>query len=247
MRPVNRGATPERNGVPRTVADYKDWRFDLIKRLGPYCSYCEMILPDSPQVEHVSPKSNTAFPARLLSWENMLLACGPCNRAKSDTECPTTTHLLPDYHNTYLAFDSAQQNVLAPDQTIEPGSFIIPHPALTGVPLKKAQATIALCGLDKIEVTDRASDLRWRYRWEATDLAKRERQKWDRVPISFKGDFLDSLIFVAKGKGFFSAWFRAFDDVPEVKAALIKEFPGTADCFDSSRGYAPAVRVPGDL
>lgn len=230
------------------MADYKDWRFDLIGRLGAYCSYCEMPLSDSPQVEHVAPKSNLTYPARLLSWDNMLLACGPCNRAKSDTECPTPTHLLPDYHNTYLAFTGQEADVLRPDQTLEKGTFIVPHLGLPAPALPKALATITLCSLDKIVVTDRASDLRWRYRWEATELARRDRQKWDRVPASFRADYLDALVITAKSKGFFSVWFRAFEDVPEVKQALLAAFPGTATaCFDATTGYAPVARVPGDL
>lgn len=56
MRPVDRGPVPHVNGVPKTVADYKDWRQDLIDRIGNYCCYCNMVLNDSPQVEHVTPK-----------------------------------------------------------------------------------------------------------------------------------------------------------------------------------------------
>src|SRR5690606_24842339 len=103
MRPVTKGGIPQINGTDKTVSDYKDWRQDLIDRIGNFCSYCNMVLNDSPQVEHVAPKSTN--PALALVWSNMLLACGPCNRAKSNLPYDLSTHYIPDYHNTHLAFD----------------------------------------------------------------------------------------------------------------------------------------------
>jgi len=107
MRPVERGGIPQENGVNKVVRDYKDWRQDLIDRIGNYCSYCNMTLNDSPQVEHVTPKNPRPgqVAGALLDWNNMLLACGPCNRAKGNQPNSNQTHYIPDYHNTHLAFE----------------------------------------------------------------------------------------------------------------------------------------------
>ena len=54
MRPIDKGPVPLRDdGTPKVVNNYKDWRRDLLKRIGPYCCYCNIPLYDSPQVEHV--------------------------------------------------------------------------------------------------------------------------------------------------------------------------------------------------
>ena len=57
MRPVNRGEWPKAadgNNIP--FADYSAARDDLIRRIGDYCSYCEVCLHSSIAVEHVRPK-----------------------------------------------------------------------------------------------------------------------------------------------------------------------------------------------
>lgn len=54
MRPIAKGTIPtDDKGNPKTVSHHRSWRKDLIDRIGNYCCYCEMILTDSPQVEHV--------------------------------------------------------------------------------------------------------------------------------------------------------------------------------------------------
>lgn len=247
MRPVERGPAPVlANGSPKTVRDYKDWRFDLINRLGKYCSYCNMPLHDSPQVEHVAPKSSV--PSLALSWANMLLACGPCNSIKNASPCSTTTHFLPDYHNTHLAFTHA----VRPHRKL-PGNqaaIVVPHPSLSSSQLQKATATITLCDLTRVEQTAqqlrRASDLRWLYRFEAIELAVRYRNGWNTLAPSFAGQFLVCLRDIALAIGFFSIWFEAFYDVPKVKQMLVNAFPNTANCF-SFPDFNPIVRVAGDL
>ena len=78
MRPIDKGPVPLRDdGTPKVVNNYKDWRRDLLKRIGPYCCYCNIPLYDSPQVEHVI--AQDIDPAKANDWDNMLLACGPCN------------------------------------------------------------------------------------------------------------------------------------------------------------------------
>ena len=44
------------------------------------CGYCEDSVGD--EIEHIRPKN--LYPKRTFVWENYLLACGGCNRAKGD-------------------------------------------------------------------------------------------------------------------------------------------------------------------
>jgi hypothetical protein len=249
MRPIFRGPTPtDAAGNPKTVSDYKDWRADLIYRIGNYCSYCNMVLNDSPQVEHVSPKNpQLGQPAgSLLDWDNMLLACGPCNRTKDNNPCPTSTHFLPDFHNTHLAFDHLVFDV--PQKPGHKACLVNSKPTLTAAQSIKAQNTIKLCGLDKILVNPRATDLRWKYRYEALIAAQLWREKWDSFGKDFSGQFLPLLNTAATGKGFFSVWYDTFHDVPEVLQSLIAAFPNTErSCFDATNGYAPLPRNITDL
>ncbi len=57
MRPIHKGPCPLlANGVRKTASNYKDWRLDLIDRIGYYCAYCNMPLSHQLNVEHVVPK-----------------------------------------------------------------------------------------------------------------------------------------------------------------------------------------------
>jgi hypothetical protein len=220
------------NGIAKVVADYKDWRQDLLDCLGNWCCYCNMPLTDSPQVEHVSPKNPQPGHAAgaYLDWENMVLACGPCNRAKSNKPILEAHFYMPDTHNTHLVFEYFV--VLHP---IRPGKFAcIPRPnAHAQIDEDRAKRTIELCKLDTIKKgDDRATDLRWHYRFEAWTYAQDCKADWDEWGKQMAAQFIPLLTKVALGKGFFSVWLQVFDQVPVVCQALIKAFPGTANCFD---------------
>jgi hypothetical protein len=240
MRPINRGATPQVNGIAKTVADYKDWRQDLIDRIGNFCSYCNMVLNDSPQVEHVSAKSTN--PAMLTTWDNMLLACGPCNRAKSNNPNSNNTHYLPDYHNTHLAFDYALVDV--PKRKGQIGCVPVPS-SNAYVNQNKALATIALCKLQAVTVNKRATDLRWKYRYEAWITAVQWKDSWIKWGHTVANEFITLLLTAATGKGFFSIWYIVFEDVQEIKLALLVGHPNTeitafpAPTYDGVRKHPP--------
>lgn len=68
----------------------------LIEQIGAFCSYCEVPVPQSIEVEHVAPKG--PFPDVCTSWENFLLACSPCNKLKSNNPGPGTLASLPNGH-----------------------------------------------------------------------------------------------------------------------------------------------------
>ena len=63
----------------------------LIEAYGRYCAYCETPISELVQVEHLLPKSQ--YPTFALDPDNLLLACGPCNRRKTDT--PTRVQAAP--------------------------------------------------------------------------------------------------------------------------------------------------------
>jgi hypothetical protein len=247
MRPLNRGNVPEVNGVPKTVVDYKDWRLDLINRIGKYCSYCNMPLYDSPQVEHVTPKNPKLGDeaGSMTDWDNMLLACGPCNRAKSNHPNSRASHYIPDYHNTHLVFNYIVIN----HNGSKDGIGCIPIPASgIGINTQKAQNTIDLCKLDIVNNNKRATDLRWKYRYEALVVAGETRQSFDKIFLHYPNEALSFISELAKAKGFFSIWFNVFYDVPEVKERLIEIFPGThKESFDPQNTYDAIPRNYSDL
>jgi hypothetical protein len=246
MRPIDKGPTPEINGKPIAVKNHRSWRKYLIDSIGAYCSYCEMKLNDSPQVEHVV--AQDIDPTRELDWDNLVLACGPCNRTKSNNPCPPATHYLPDVHNTYLAFEFyISINTLHAN---EPAAFIKvrtdPGP---GFP-KNAQNTITLCALDRDTTADarKVTDLRWRYRLEAIAVATIWKKDWDDWGKTRASDFIRLLITVALSSGFFSVWFRIFETETIVKEALVNAFKGTASvCFHAVNSFKPIWRNTDDI
>ncbi len=245
MRPVDRGNTPQVARANKTVADYKDWRQDLLDRIGNYCSYCNMVLNDSPQVEHVVLKNPQAGqPAgALLAWDNMLLACGPCNRAKSNNPNSTATHYIPDFHNTHLVFDYIV--IDHPKKSNQKACIPIPKNTINNNQQAKARNTIDLCKLDKLTMNPRATDLRWKYRFEAWHSANLIwRISWNNWTGN-TDDFIPLLVDAATAKGFFSVWFEAFNDIPNVKKALINGFTGTSlNAFQNVSPYDPTPRNP---
>ena len=67
MRPVNKGDSPYQK-----IKSYGDALPYLEKRLGIYCSFCEMRINHVPEVEHVASKT---LGGDLTAWNNLLLGC----------------------------------------------------------------------------------------------------------------------------------------------------------------------------
>ena len=100
---MNRGEWPkdvDGNNIP--FADYSEARDDLIRRIGDYCSYCEVCLHGSIAVEHVRPKKPQ--PALEREWTNFLLACDNCNSTKSNKDVDLAHYFWPDRDNTAARF-----------------------------------------------------------------------------------------------------------------------------------------------
>ena len=235
MRPVTRGEKPkDEEGNPVEFSEYGKARGELIRRMGQYCSYCEMKLDASLAVEHVQPKkppgATKVDPGRALRWDNFLLACTNCNSTKSNQDVDLPAYLWPDQDNTFRALTYSEGGIVSP--------------ALEGALGEKATRTIKLMGLDKGPSNpDSMSDRRWLNRKTAWDLAQRSKANLECCDTP---GMRDQIIISATGHGYWSIWMTVFSDDSDMKRRLIRAFPGTAtDCFDPEEGYAPVPREVG--
>lgn len=222
MRPVCKKRIREILDGKRIKADYKDCKEAksmLTCNLGSYCSYCEVFIIDR-QLEHIQPKSH--YSALEYKWSNFLLACGLCNRIKSDKDVELEKVHLPHLNNTYLSLCYKEAGV------------VIVNPTLDGKSKEHAENLLKLVGFDR-------QDARSERRREIWDKAKECLRKYE------AGEYrLDLLMeYIIKDVGYWSVWFTVFKTHDEVRKALIEEFPGTAkECFDADNHYEPINRNP---
>ena len=241
MRPLDKGPIPtDDQGTPIVVTNYANWRLKLIDRIGYYCAYCNMPLSHSLQVEHVVPKNpNGINPGDPLAWDNMLLACGPCNNAKSDDPIDFVTYYFPEEHNTLFPFRIRTN-------ATNDAAFVYPVTGLNAVQQLKAELTIGLTGLNVRDNRNNVVDIRWKRRKDAisaVDAAYDIYQELKLSPVFNASKSALNLVEIAKPCGFFSLWFERFEAEPEVMEALVKGLPGTAAvCFDPLNGYRPIHR-----
>jgi hypothetical protein len=198
-----------------------------------------MRLNDSPQVEHVV--AQDIDPSKALDWDNLLLACGPCNRTKTNKPCPPSSHYLPQFHNTHLAFE---YSAVMPNTDLEPGAAFV-FAKTTGIDPGKAKNTINLCALnrDTTRVEDQATDLRWKYRYEAIAIAKIWRNSLEEMTGSGLEQFVDLLQTVVEMTGFWSIWFNTFEDIQEVRKMLVQKIPGTDPNSFDRKTFLPIPKV----
>jgi uncharacterized protein (TIGR02646 family) len=142
MRPIERGEWPlDKQGVQIAYSDYAKARPELIKRLGEYCSYCEMHLDSSLAVEHVQPKKPPGaaenISERELNWFNFLLSCTNCNSIKGSLDVVLSDYVWPHTDNTFRAL------------VYREGGIIAVNDALPASIQQKAHSTILLTGLDR--------------------------------------------------------------------------------------------------
>jgi len=239
MRPLDKGSTPlADDGSPKQVSGYREWRKDLKNRTGYYCAYCNIPLSHALQVEHVCPKN--PLPGDLqgseLDWENMLLACGPCNNAKDNN--PIAEVYMPEEQNSLLPFVSEQvQN--SPRHRIIQVKDTLSEPQE-----QKAEKTIRLFKWQEVDERDAIVDLRA----EKRQTAHKAVQSTFEIYLMLKSIDIQKatghLGDVVKQTGFFLLWFEAFEGEPEALKAIIDAVPGTAqDCFDPVT-YQPIPRNP---
>lgn len=233
MRPIDKGNTPTTDGKEIVVDDYGDWRTHLIERIGYYCVYCNIPLSHNLNVEHVVPKvpADGQKAGDYLKWENMLLACGPCNRAKSNKPTDFDTLYLPEYNNTLLAFE-IEEHPANPK-----AAKVIPHHNLNNSQRQRAINTIEMLDLDVIDNRAKVVDIRWRRRNGAKLAEEAAFSLYEDIKESNPSAVPKASEYIAKSAaeiGFFGIWFSIFKDEPPVLERLSDEtiIPGMAkDCF----------------
>jgi len=103
--------------------------------------------------------------------------------------------------------------------------------------------------LQALTSNPRATDLRWKYRFEAWYSANAIwRIEWNNWGHTRPQEFGNLLVDAAKSKGFFSVWYKAFIDVRTIKQRLVNAFPGThLNSFDNQNDFNPVQRNANDL
>ncbi len=225
MRPIVRGDWPlDKLGRHESYTDYQRARGELIRRLGGYCSYCEMQLDSGLHVEHVQPKKEQGTQcvdsSKNSDWDNFLLACVNCNATKSNKS--VNDCLLPDRDDTFVAL-CYQAN----------GIVMVASDQLPSVQIK-AKNLIALVGLDKTPSNDsKMSDRRWHARSDAWSKAVHAKKT---LETSNSDEMLGIVVMLATASGYWSIWMTVFASNPDVLQALLntEKFPGTNQKFFNS-------------
>ena len=226
MRPVNKGESPY-----KVIGKYQDAEPYLEKRIGKYCSFCEMRVNNALAVENKESKSSGGM---TIDWENLLLACTYCNSRKGEKikKGDLGKWIWPDQDNTFPVF-----------------SYTDAIPKLNEPYLKTAGDAMysrAKAVLEDLALDYRPSDLkkdkyrdkRWQSRYEALGIAMDAKNIWDNCQGTvWKICQKENIIALAKSYGFFSVWMMVFEDEPEIRQALIQAFPGTREsCFEEVNG-----------
>jgi len=228
MRPVRRGPSPQTEDFsPYTAA-----LAPLVARMGMYCSYCERPIPTNLAVEHIQPKALAPYAGLIGRWTNYLLGCVNCNSTKGDRDVVPAELLLPDRDNTAAAF------LYTADGRVQVA------PKLTAARTRKAQALLSLVGLDKAATASGGSSpaTSTNEAQVALDRVSQRMQAWleaseARAELQAQPQ-LEPLrrviVKLALARGFFSVWMTVFADDADMRARLIKAFPGTAEsgCFE---------------
>ncbi len=214
MRPVTRKAQP------KNATTYPQMRKILLGHWGKYCSYCELPITHKPDAEHILPQKIN--PQKRDDWDNLHLSCGYCNSRKGDTDpTPTTidTYVWPTKDNTARAFKYVN---------------VFPEVA-DGLTKEQRELAQRLYDLLKLDAT---GDVREQERGDVATIAIRWRTK-----LSTAKDpelVRDSVVEIARARGFFSIWMEVFSNDKEMRKQLIAAFPGTAkDCFNADAEPVP--------
>ncbi len=216
MRPVDKG------NAPKIYTKYGKARHDLAEKIGYYCSYCEMKVMNSIEVEHILPQNQGGAP---LDWNNFLLSCKYCNTIKSDHNSNLYSYLWPDIDNTDLAFSYSEAEVVKPKPSISQNLQTL------------AQNSIDLMGLNRVPGGNNKpteADTRWRSRQKIWDLARLSYNDWLEAPI------LQMAKQIARTSlnGHYSIWIKVFKnehlvltEIDEIysKIGLHKKFSQTGE------------------
>ncbi|MDT3306257.1 HNH endonuclease [Shewanella vaxholmensis] len=208
MRPITKSRFKPVSYVYNPHGDAKD---ELIDTIGGYCSYCERPGYSSAlDVEHIRDKDT--HPQRKHLWRNFLIGCKNCNPVKSTKSI--LNMYFPTVNNTFEIFIYDQLGQVTVNTAL----------LTTNAERDRAQMLIDLVGLDRRPGHPQFSkkDKRWSDRKDAYLLAEKYLPKYKAGDID-----VDTIIDLAKAKGFWSAWMTVFSTEHHVTSRLIQDFPGT--------------------
>lgn len=223
MRPVDKGHK-DKEYRPYTTA-----KRDLIEAIGPYCSYCERNILSGGAVEHKQPKSKVR--SLEYSWDNFLLGCINCNSIKSSADVNDANirdFVWPDTDDTYhmIQYDPVT---------------LMPSPAdnLSDEDKERVSRLIGLVGLDRPVPKEgsltyrKASDTRVEKRKKCAEEARSYKEMYLDLVEDAKPAFITTLEYIVKSSGYWSIWMHEFEDIPEMREALLHCLPGTRiDLFE---------------
>ncbi|MCP4219940.1 MAG: HNH endonuclease [bacterium] len=218
MRPVNKGKIDIR------FENYPDAREHLIKRLGPFCSYCGMQLNTGLAVEHIKPKS--LYPTLRNEWDNFLLACGICNSTKGCWDVNQAECLWPHKDNTFLAFVYKAEGRITINET------------LSSSQREKAQKILDLTGIDRHPGHKKfKKGKHWilhKNTWGEVSRALKRLKKENTESMR------ESIVAHALARGYWSIWMTIFKKDSDMLNRFIKAFRGTSKaCFDKNGKPVP--------
>jgi len=235
MRPINKGTWPT---TPTKALEYvfNNWRRArpfLVERTGKYCHLCEMRVNNCLAVEHIKAKDH--FPRLANHWDNFLLICTACNSRKlaEKLEVPyRQRYYWPHLNNTLMAFEVPLTGSKA--------ALLIPRAGLTAAQQARALNTVNLYKLDQSQTNDGDADKRYLERMKAIKSAIDRRLEYLADQVTIK-----AIVDSAQWTGFPSAWLSVFDDIAEVREALLKspDFKMDIAWFDAALNLLP--RNPG--
>ncbi len=202
MRPVDKGASPYIK-----ITHYQDAEPYLEKKLGRYCSFCEMRINNHLAVEHKESKNSGGA---LTDWNNLLLSCSYCNSRKLGKvkKGENEKWLWPDQDNTFLAFTYENAIPKVNENYLKSVSMEV---------YEKAKTVFEDLALDyfpnntECKTKKKYVDKRWMTRFEALSVAQLAKKTWDVCKdLDIKWLQLENIIVQAKGCGFFSVWMLVF-------------------------------------
>ncbi|MFO0360760.1 MAG: HNH endonuclease [Flavobacteriales bacterium] len=236
---------PQVNGVNKTYFNYQEWREDLVDAYGQHCVYCNDRLQSKLEVEHLVAQSLGIV--NPLAWNNLFLACGPCNLAKSAKVAGVATHYLPSANNTHMVFT---YSIRKHKKNGKYACVPVFNMSLNPSQRVKAINTIAYTELNRVEQTPirqrKMTDVRWLNRYSAYQVAVTQRKLWNSLTIpQQRSAYLDAIPPMIEKIGFFSIWFYAFSGVTDVLRVIVSSLPNTSmACFDAN--FNPQHRRPFD-
>lgn len=231
MRPINIPNKPK-----KFIYSPEEGRKELTKFLGHYCSYCDRFEDErNIELEHIIPQENGRSP-HTDKWYNFLLACGGCNKAKNREE----GHIQRENLGTYIFphIDDTFHMIEYNPKTKMPK----PRESLTELDKIRVQKTLQMLKYNIPSTTESEENWVDLTNFDAFAIARiddfrvAERKKAKYI-IAKKNndneeckDIVQDIIKFAKS-GNWSIYMFVFEDIIEIKDALLQCLPGTDSLY----------------